>query len=325
MEIYSKLKTFRQKFGTILLVIYMLYLLVSNSYHILDEEIKKIVKDEKYEVIDYLKTTLEDIVMEASYSDLFSNKKILIIKNATFFSTKIDTTALDKYLLNINPNTILIFTCSNIDERLKIVKTFKDSYNYKINNILYQKDIVNKLIEIAEKKDYNLSIESAIYISKSSLDNYDIAYNNLEKIFLYYNKPCKINESDVINLVSVSLEENNFKFIESVINNDTENAFKILNDLKIKKIEPLSLFNLLAREYRLMLILKEEYQKKSRSYIMKLLNIRDWQLEKLLKQASRYNREYLEDKLIEICEYDYQIKTGKIDKFLALELFILNN
>ena len=303
----------------------MLYLLVSNSYHILDEEIKKIVKDEKYEVIDYLKTTLEDIVMEASYSDLFSNKKILVIKNATFFSTKIDTTALDKYLLNINPNTILIFTCSNIDERLKIVKTFKDSYNYKINNILYQKDIVNKLIEIAKKNDYNLSIESAIYISKSSLDNYDIAYNNLEKIFLYYNKPCKINESDVINLVSVSLEENNFKFIESVINNDTENAFKILNDLKIKKIEPLSLFNLLAREYRLMLILKEEYQKKSRSYIMKLLNIRDWQLEKLLKQASKYNREYLEDKLIEICEYDYQIKTGKIDKFLALELFILNN
>ena len=325
MEIYSKLKTFRQKFGTILLVIYMLYLLVSNSYHILDEEIKKIVKDEKYEVIDYLKTTLEDIVMEASYSDLFSNKKILIIKNATFLSTKIDTSSLDKYLLNINPNTILIFTCNNIDERLKIVKTFKDSYNYKINNILYQKDIVNKLIEIAEKKDYNLSIESAIYISKSSLDNYDIAYNNLEKIFLYYNKPCKINESDVINLVSVSLEENNFKFIESVINNDTGNAFKILNDLKIKKIEPLSLFNLLAREYRLMLILKEEYQKKSRSYIMKLLNIRDWQLEKLLKQASRYNREYLEDKLIEICEYDYQIKTGKIDKFLALELFILNN
>ena len=303
----------------------MLYLLVSNSYHILDEEIKKIVKDEKYEVIDYLKTTLEDIVMEASYSDLFSNKKILIIKNATFLSTKIDTSSLDKYLLNINPNTILIFTCNNIDERLKIVKTFKDSYNYKINNILYQKDIVNKLIEIAEKKDYNLSIESAIYISKSSLDNYDIAYNNLEKIFLYYNKPCKINESDVINLVSVSLEENNFKFIESVINNDTGNAFKILNDLKIKKIEPLSLFNLLAREYRLMLILKEEYQKKSRSYIMKLLNIRDWQLEKLLKQASRYNREYLEDKLIEICEYDYQIKTGKIDKFLALELFILNN
>ena len=303
----------------------MLYLLVSNSYHILDEEIKKIIKEEKYEVIDYLKTTLEDIVMEASYSDLFSNKKILIIKNATFFSTKIDTSSLDKYLLNINPNTILIFTCNNIDERLKIVKTFKDSYNYKINNILYQKDIVNKLIEIAEKKDYNLSIESAIYISKSSLDNYDIAYNNLEKIFLYYNKPCKINESDVINLVSVSLEENNFKFIESVINNDTENAFKILNDLKIKKIEPLSLFNLLAREYRLMLILKEEYQKKSRSYIMKLLNIRDWQLEKLLKQASRYNREYLEDKLIEICEYDYQIKTGKIDKFLALELFILNN
>lgn len=303
----------------------MLYLLVSNSYHILDEEIKKIVKDEKYEVINYLKTTLEDIVMEASYSDLFSNKKILVIKNATFFSTKIDTTALDKYLLNINPNTILIFTCSNIDERLKIVKTFKDSYNYKINNILYQKDIVNKLIEIAKKKDYNLSTESAIYISKSSLDNYDIAYNNLEKIFLYYNKPCKINESDVINLVSVSLEENNFKFIESVINNDTENAFKILNDLKIKKIEPLSLFNLLAREYRLMLILKEEYQKKSRSYIMKLLNIRDWQLEKLLKQASRYNKEYLEDKLIEICEYDYQIKSGKIDKFLALELFILNN
>lgn len=302
----------------------MLYLLVSNSYHILDEEIKKIVKEEKYEVIDYLKTTLEDIVLEANYSDLFASKKILVVKNALFFSTKTDTSILDKYLANINPDTILIFTCSSVDERLKITKTFKAKFPTKIINNLYQKDIVNRLLELAKNNSYTLSLESATYISKSSLDNYDIAYNNLEKIFLYYNNPCQIRDIDVHNLVSVSLEENNFKFVESVLNKNLKNAFKILNDLKIKKIEPLSLFSLLAREYRLMLILKEEYQKYSRSNLLSLLNIKDWQLDKLLRQASSYNNTYLEERILEICHYDYAIKSGKIDKYLALELFILH-
>ena len=95
-------------------------------------------------------------------------------------------------------------------------------------------------------------------------------------------------------------------------------------NLKIKKIEPLSLFSLLAREYRLMLILKEEYQKYSRSNLLSLLNIKDWQLDKLLRQASSYNNTYLEERILEICHYDYAIKSGKIDKYLALELFILH-
>ena len=301
----------------------MIYLIVNNSYHIIDEEIKKLVGNNKYEVIDYLKSSLEDIVMEANYTDLFLSKKIMVIKNAVFLSIKSDTKVLEKYFENPNLNTDIIFTCEEVDERLKIVKTIKDKFHYNIIKPLYQKEIVSRLLDIAKKNGYVLSIESATYISKSSLDNYDIAYNNLEKIFLYYSKPCKINDNDVINLVSMSLEENNFKFIDAVINKNINESFRILNDLKIKKIEPLSLFNLLAREYRLMLIVTEEYRNKSRRELLNILNIKDWQLDKLLKNASCYSMEELETKIVSLADYDYDIKVGKIDKWLALEMFIL--
>lgn len=303
----------------------MIYLIVNNSYHIIDEEINKIVGNNKYEVIDYLKSNLEDIVMEANYTDLFLSKKIMVIKNAVFLSSKSDTKVLDKYLENPNSNTDIIFTCEEIDERLKIVKTIKDKFHYNIIKPLYQKDIISRLLDIAKKNGYILSIESATYISKSSLDNYDIAYNNLEKIFLYYGTPCQIKDEDVINLVSISLEENNFKFIDAVINKNINESFRILNDLKIKKIEPLSLFNLLAREYRLMLIVTEEYRNKSRSELLSVLHLKDWQLDKVLKNASNYNVSKLEAKILDLAKYDYDIKTGKIDKWLALEMFILND
>ena len=100
----------------------------------------------------------------------------------------------------------------------------------------------------------------------------------------------------------------------------------MIKDFKIQKIEPLALFNLIAREYRLMLLTMELYTKNtSRMKMMSLLHIPDWQLDKLIKNAFSYTKKDLEDKLLTICDYDYKIKSGKIDKYLALEMFILGN
>ena len=89
----------------------MIYLIASNSYHLIDDEINKIVGNKEYQNIDFNKTTLEEIITEANYTDLFSSEKILVIKNATFFQGKgIDTKVLEDYLEHPNDLTTLIFT-----------------------------------------------------------------------------------------------------------------------------------------------------------------------------------------------------------------------
>jgi len=126
--------------------------------------------------------------------------------------------------------------------------------------------------------------------------------------------------------VAKSIETNNFKFIDAIISKDIKEAFKLYNDLKLLKVEPLGLISLLAREYRLMLftkILKEEHY--SIYEISSELNLQDWQLEKISKNASKYKIKTLESQIIGLANLDLKIKSGKIDKWLGLAKFIVDS
>ena len=59
-------------------------LISCTSYRILEEEIKKIVKDNPYTTIDNNIVSLEEIIEEASYQSLFDEEKYIVIKKTNF-------------------------------------------------------------------------------------------------------------------------------------------------------------------------------------------------------------------------------------------------
>ena len=158
----------------------------------------------------------------------------------------------------------------------------------------------------------------------SCQNNFDFIYNELQKIFLYYETPQKIDVKDVHEIVSKTLMDNNFKFVDAVIKKEGKLALKILDDLYTLKVEPITLLLLLAREYRLMysasFLLRNGYRKEN---ICKMLGLQDWQLEKSLGNANFYYEEDLKNYLRELENIDYRIKSGKTDRFLELKSFLL--
>ena len=74
-----------------------------------------------------------------------------------------------------------------------------------------------------------------------------------------------------------------------------------------------------------MLNIKKLLEQNKREYeILNELNLMDWQLEKYLKKAFPYKIKELEEWLIKLEELDLKIKSGKLDKYYALELLILD-
>ena len=53
----------------------MNYLIYGTSYHLIDEEIKKIIKDKKYETKSLLDVSIKDVIEDLSYSSMFEKKK----------------------------------------------------------------------------------------------------------------------------------------------------------------------------------------------------------------------------------------------------------
>ena len=201
----------------------MIYLIASESNQLINEELKKIKKDyDNILYIDYYNSSVEDILAEASYYSMFEDKKLVIVKNSNIFTgdkiTEENTNRLLRYFNEPNDLTTLVFVTNNkLDMRRKITKEIKDKHKCIVIEQLRPKDIFGKVKEYFNSHGYIIDEDSINYIINNNANNYDLIYNELEKIILYYQKPCKIKYNDIVNIVARSLETNKFRFVDMVV------------------------------------------------------------------------------------------------------------
>lgn len=307
----------------------MNYLISAESYRIIDKEIKKIVRESNYQLFNASKCSIKEIVEEASYFSLDDNKKWLVVSNADFFDkgkiSDSDNELLSKYLENPNESTNIIFTTLNgSDSRKKIVKSIKNKG--KIINIpkMDKRGINSTLTSYLKNFDYTIDYKTINYIMDNSYGNLDIMFNELDKIMIYYSFPCLIKYTDVVNIVGEEKANNNFAFVNAVIEKNLKAALKILKSLKIYKVEPTVLVALLAREYRLMYYVKNLYNKLGMSGVINYLSLADWQINKLYNASSKYSNKELLSNLVKLCDIDLNIKKGNYDKDISLYGFLLD-
>ena len=221
---------------------------------------------------------------------------------------------------------IIIFVCyDKIDLRKKITKLVKDKYSLIVINNLKVYEIENRLKDYFKKNNMMIDDESVKYIVSNNLNNYDLIMKEVEKILLYYKEPGRITYNDVFNISSRSINTNNFLLVDAIVNNDLEKSLSLYNDLKVMKTEPTVLISLIARDFRIMYNIKTMLSDNINEYnIMNELGLMDWQLKKYLQKVFPYKLEELKNILIDLANLDLNIKKGNIDRFIGLELFILN-
>jgi len=308
-----------------------IYLINGESFLLTNEKINEIVGNSKnITTFDLTNSELQDVILEAGYFSMFEETKFIIVKNANFFcGDKLkdsETELLVNYLEQPNSNSVIIFICNGkLDLRKKATKTIKDKYSLITMPNLKYYEIENRIAEFLKKRYFTIEKETIKFIVANSLNNYDIAMSEINKIILYYNEPCHINRKDVNNIVAKSLNTNNFLFVDAIVDNDLEKSLSLLNDLKIMKVEPTVLIALIARDFRIMLNIKNLLAQNKREYeIMNELGLLDWQLEKYLNKIFPYKLKELENILLNLAKLDLDIKSGNIDRYIGLELFILD-
>lgn len=313
-----------------------IYLISSSSFRLVDDEIKKIVGNNNYTSYDFNNIELDEILEEAAYISLFLEKKYMVVRNASIFgsskskdkeskkSSK-DSEKLLNYLEEPNPNTIIIFIINGkVDSKKKIVKIIKDKYNLIEIGELKPKEIITLSDKNLKKDGYKSDYDTLAYIVNCCHNNYDLVYNELAKIKLYYGSGKVVKFDDVTNIVSRNILDNNFKFIDAIVGKNIKEAFKYYDDFMIQKVEPIMILSMLAKEYRNILLVKKMINRYSKRELMQQLGINyDFQMDKLINNSYSYKEEKLEEILVYLCDLDYKIKSGKVSNKLGLQLFIL--
>ena len=307
-----------------------IFALYSTSFRLLEEEIEKITGGNSYTTYNLDEMEIDDVLNDASYYTLFDDKNYMVVKNVTNFSANKkgkESSNKDDYLLNYlnepNDNTVLILVLKEkLNATKKISKIVKDKYNYVELNNPNQKESRNIINKFLQKNKISIDYDGITYIINSLDNNYDLIMNELNKLLLYSKK--ELNMKDLTYIISSNVLDNNFKFIDYIMDKDIKSIFKYYDDFLLNKNSPIMLMSMLANEYRNVYLVKSMIRKKSKEDMMSTLGIRfSFQIDKLINYSYYYKDKELEDYLLDLCNLDYKIKQGKITDKLALELFFL--
>lgn len=310
----------------------MIYILYGTINYLINKEISKIIEDNNIDEIninkyDLTNTYLTDIINDASSMSLFDDKKVIIVNNSYIFTgttkkaLEQDSTILENYLNNINDNTILIFIVNNdkLDERKKITKLVKKIGTVKEFNNIDNISLVKELFS-----DYNISTDNIKYLLERVGDDTTLLATEIGKIKIYKDKDKNITKDDITNLISKSLEVNNFKLIDAIINKNKNEAIMLYQDRIKLNEEPIAIIIALANQIRIMYQVKELYLNGyTENNIASILKIHPYRVKLANQNSKKYDSDILLNYLKQLANLDISIKTGKIDKQLGLELFIL--
>ena len=305
----------------------MVYLLYGTEDFEIEEEIKKLSKDidemniSKYDLNnDMLSLALED----AKTISLFGDKKLVIVDNAIMFtgSTSKDSELIEEYLNHINENTTLVLIVHNdkLDTRKKITKLIKKVGKVQeFNDELDTTSLVRRLF-----KDYNIDYKTIQLFIDRVGNNPLIIQSEINKIKIYKDNDKNITEEDILNLTAKLIEIDIFKLIDYIVRKNKEKALELYYEMLKMNEEPIKIVVILANQFRIMYqskeLLKKGYSEKD---IASTLKIHPYRVKLAIQNSRNYTSDILLKNLNALADIDIGIKTGTINKDLALELFIL--
>lgn len=313
----------------------MIYLVYGEQELLVNKMIDKIAKDTlssidefNYVVLDAYKHDALQVVSELESFCFSSDKKVVVLTNSYFLTNNnsegpYEYELIENYLENQTEGTTFVISVNSakLDEKRNIVKAIRKIAKVVEVDSINKKDLPKIVKQMFTKRNVEIT-DDALHelLSRLDLDMYQIS-NEVDKLSTYSNK---IYLHDIEALTPKKLDDNIFDMIDAMFKKNSNKAFRIYNDLKSLGNEPVSLVSIIATQvrflYQILVLSNKGYNEAN---IANELSAHPYRVKMGMEKVRNYSEYELEDMLDELSKLDIQIKTGDIDRFVGLELFIL--
>lgn len=179
------------------------------------------------------------------------------------------------------------------------------------------------------KSEYDAQITPQAASAIASLVGDDLrrADNELHKLVCYVDGEREISEDDVAALTPYVPEANVFEMVDALGLGDDARALELIQQsLHHDPKDPgFRLFTLIVRQFRLLLMMRDHLDRGGGSAdegIAGALKVPGFVARKLATQARRFRADQLDLIMKRLQRYDQDMKTGRIEPRLALELLV---
>ncbi|WP_068774325.1 DNA polymerase III subunit delta [Paenibacillus sp. FJAT-26967] len=309
------------------------YLIRQFIRRISDKMIEPEHRDFAVSKYDLAETSVQSVIADAETLPFMVPRKLITAGNAQFFTGSKDSgkvehqlDRLTEYLQSPVDYTVLIFMvqADKLDERKKIVKLLKEKNVLVPCLPLTAEELQQWVRREAKREDVTLTDRAAEQLILYTGGHLQTLAAEMEKIALNVGRGGTVTEELIEALVVRSTEQNVFILIEQVVQLRLDKAFALLEELLKQREEPIKIVMLMARQFRIMLQVKElSKQSYSHQQIAGQLGLHPYAVKVAEGQARAYDTEKLSRIISQLSDLDFKMKSGGIDKVLGLELFLL--
>jgi len=293
-----------------------LYIFRGDQIHLIDKALLELRRkvlgeadDMNYIVFHGDSTSAAEISENASTVPMFSNKKLIVVKNAEKLKAK-ELTSLDPYFESPSPLSCVVMIFS--DGKAPKIKNKKlPTFNFSLE----KGNTVSAVVEEARRLGCKITTRAAQTLISLVGEDLKELHNELVKLSLYRVEGTEIDIEDIEKHTRKAQFGDVFALINAISKRNKREAHRVLLDLEEQGEEPLSVLSRIIWRFRLVWKAKELTDKKTpKPELLKELKMSPGAFYYLSEDLKKYSYEDITRIMGLLSECDKKLKMSYVPK-----------
>lgn len=266
--------------------------------------------------------SVQELIDQAETMPFFSERRLLVIEDSGFFKSA--SPELAEYLEQVPDTAYFLFVENDVDKRGKLYKTVKKNGRIAEFSRQTEDTLMRWILGILKKEQKNITRSTMeLFLEKTGTDMNRISME-LEKLISYTLGKEMITAEDVEAVCTAQTVNQIFEMINAMAQKNQRRALDLYYDLLALKEAPMRILYLIARQFnQIMQISELNSQGLGREAIAEKLGIQSFIVRNGLRYGRSFSQEQLRCAVETAVQTETDVKTGKLDEKLAVELVIV--
>ena len=253
----------------------------------------------------------------------FENYLLHIIPPNLFKFYFFDGEKIAEYLPGIPDTTYFVFVETQVDKRSKLYKAV--GKQGRVSEFASQDEQTLKrwILGMLKKEGKNITASDLQFLLERTGTQMANIKTEMEKLLCYTLEKTEITREDIEEICTKRVQNQIFDMINAIADREQKKALQLYYDLLTLKEPPMRILALIGRQFNLLLQVKELKKKGySQQVIAEKTGLHGFVVGKYEKQAARFKSAELREALEACVEADENVKTGKMNDVMSVEILI---
>ena len=263
-----------------------------------------------------------EVIDMAETMPFLAERRVILIEDSGFF--KSGCPELAEYLKAPSETTLFIFVEEEVDKRKDMFKAVS-KLGFEIECQLQDTEMLCRWIAGRLKGESKAISHSAasFLIDRVGTDMSNIA-TEIEKLVCYTLGRDQVTEADIEAVCAHYLTSRIFAMTDAISSRDQKTAIELYYDTLALKEPPAKILAMITRQFNIMYQVKElDSMGRDKNTIASAAKIQPFFVQKYLNWARTYSIQELKDALEMCASHDQDVKRGKLDYTIAVEMIIV--